>query len=46
MGQGNYKRDLSSEMKENEGAACQNLENVVRTVHKDILSLRILHFKN
>lgn len=30
-------------MNENEGTACQNLENVVRTVHKDILSLRILH---
>lgn len=39
----NYKGDLSSEMNEDEGTACQNLENVRRAIHKDILSLRILH---
>lgn len=30
-------------MNENEGTACQNLENEMRPIHKDILSLRILY---
>lgn len=38
-------KDLSIiAMNDNEGILWQNLENVMKTVHKESLSLRILHF--
>lgn len=40
-----YRRDHSFELNKNENIICQNLEHVVKTVHKKMPSLINLHFK-